>query len=438
MKNMKNVLNKLLLLLVTPLFFVACFDNDPVMTTLNPNATVNVSLSTSNVVLDPNMADVEALVVSWAQPDFGYVAAAEYKILFDNAGGDFSDAQSVSVGTDLSKSLTTSKLNGILLNLGFEQDVPADVQIKVIAGLGAYNSIESEVSILNATAYEDLLDQSTPWGVVGSAANNWGATPDLPFYTTSTDGVLVAYVTLTDGQIKFRKDNDWTLNYGDDGADGTLDEGGSNIDVSAGTYKIVMNLNNLTYTIEAYSWGIVGSAYNNWGATPDADLMYDPYSDQWRTIVTLLDGDMKFRKNNDWGENYGSSDGVNLVAGGDNITVTAGIYIVTVNFNDFTYTMEEIDYVWGLVGSAYNNWGATPDAEFTRDWSTNDEVWILNGVTLLAGDWKIRANNDWGVNYGSEDGVNLVLNGSNITTVAGTYTVKLNFVDPDNPTYTIE
>ncbi len=34
------------------------------------------------------------------------------------------------------------------------------------------------------------------WGVVGSAANDWGnAGPDLPFYTTSDPDVLVAYVT---------------------------------------------------------------------------------------------------------------------------------------------------------------------------------------------------------------------------------------------------
>lgn len=436
---MKNILNKLILLLVAPLLFVACNDDDPVLTVLNPNASVDVSLSTSNVILDPNMADMEALVVSWAQPDFGYDAAASYSILFDNAGGDFSEAIAVSTGQDLSKSFTTGQLNGILLNLGFEQDVPADVAIRVVAGLGDYNSIESISSTLNATAYEDLLDQSTTWGVVGSGANDWGATPDLPFYTTGTDGVLVAYVTLIDGEIKFRENNDWTLNYGDNDFDGTLEEGGANIPVTAGSYEIIMNLNNLTYTMAPLSWGIVGSAYNDWGATPDAMLTYDPYSDQWRGIHTLLDGEMKIRKNNDWGVNYGDSgaDGI-LDLNGDNIAVAAGIYIVTVNFNDFSYTLEPISYVWGLVGGAYNNWGATPDAQFSRDWSMSDEAWILNDVTLIDGEWKIRANNDWGVNYGSDDGVNLVLNAGNITATAGTYTVRLNFTDPDNPTYTIE
>ena len=438
---MKNLLNKFILLLVAPLLFVSCNDDDDqVLTVLNPNASVDVSLSTNSVILDANMADDEALLVSWAQPDFGYSEAANYTILFDNADSDFSEAQSVSVGLDLEKSLTTGKLNGILLNLGFEQDIPGDVAIRVVAGLGAYNSIVSESSILTATAYEDLLDQSTTWGVVGSAANDWGATPDLPFYTTGTDGVLVAYVTLTNGDIKFRENNAWDLNYGDTDFDGTLDEGGTDIPVTAGSYEIVMNLNTLTYTMEPLTWGIVGSAYNDWGATPDAMLTYDSYSDQWRTVVTLVDGAMKIRKNNDWGTNYGDTgaDGI-LDLNGDDIIVTAGIYIVTVNFNDFSYTLEPISYVWGVVGSAYNDWGATPDAQFTRDWSMTDEAWILNNVTLIDGAWKIRANNDWGVNYGDTggDGV-LELGGDDMTATAGTYTIRLNFADPDNPTYTIE
>ena len=154
------------------------------------------------------------------------------------------------------------------------------------------------------------------------------------------------------------------------GADGTLDDGGANIAVTAGSYKITMNLNDLTYTIENFSIGIVGGAYNNWGASPDFALTYDPYSDVFRGIVTLIDGEMKFRMNNDWGTNYGDdgADGV-LELNGANIAVTAGIYIATVNLNDLTYTLEGITNVWGLVGGAYNNWGATPDAQFTRDWS---------------------------------------------------------------------
>ena len=439
MKKMKNLTYKIFMLLVAPMLFIGCSNDDDVVT-LNSSASVDVTLSTSSVVLDPATPDLEALYISWAQPNFGYDAAPVYKVLIDNAGGDFSSAITITVGSALELSLTTSQLNGHLLNLGFEQDVPGDVDIRVIAALGNYNSIVSNISKLNATAYEDKLDLSTTWGVVGSAANDWGATPDLPFYTTDQAGVLVAYVNLIDGEIKFRENNAWDLNYGDDGADGTLDEGGANIAVTAGSYKIVMDLNNLTYTMESFTWGLVGDATPNGWDGPDAQLTYDPYSDQWRAIVELTDGEMKFRLNNDWGTNYGDdgADGT-LENGGANIAVSAGIYIVTANFEDLTYTMEEIQYIWGAVGSATPNGWDGPDVQFTRDWSTNDEVWILNGVTLVDGEWKIRANNDWGLNFGDTglDGV-MENGGDNIPATAGTYNISVSFVNPDAPTYTIE
>ena len=45
--------------------------------------------------------------------------------------------------------------------------------------------------------------------------------------------------------------------------------------------------------------------------------------------------------------------------------------------------MEATD-IYGVVGSGYNDWGATPDGIFTRDWSRPfDDIWILNNATLI-------------------------------------------------------
>ena len=59
-------------------------------------------------------------------------------------------------------------------------------------------------------------------------------------------------VTLLDGEYKFRSNEAWALNYGDTGADGTLDDGGDNIISVAGTYSFVLDFtdpDNPTYTI---------------------------------------------------------------------------------------------------------------------------------------------------------------------------------------------
>jgi hypothetical protein len=439
---MKKIINSLFALIIVSIGFTSCEDiSDRVILNSDVEASTELIIqeTTALVLLEDNQDEI-ALNTNWASPDFGFDAAPTYKLLVDLATGDFSNSVTLDVGDSLEKSFATLELNSIALGLGAEADVPSDLIVKLQGFVGGQLLINTSAKTVNITPYSSILDLTTRWGVIGSAANDWGATPDLPFFTTSTAGVLVAYVTLTDGEIKFREDSLWTNNYGDTGADGTLDAGGDNIAVTAGSYKILMNLTNLTYSIENFSIGIIGSAYNDWGATPDFNLKYDSYSDQFRGVVKLEDGEMKFRTNNDWGTNYGDTgvDGV-LDLAGDNIVTTAGRYIVTVNLNDLSYSLEPIAHIWGIVGSAYNDWGASPDALFSRDWSQpTDDIWILNNVSLLDGEYKFRSNEAWALNYG-DDGADGTLDdgGANIIATAGTYSFVLDFSDPTNPTYTI-
>jgi hypothetical protein len=425
---------KYIFLAVLSIAISSCMDDSNVV--LNPDAAITPTASTTDVVLTQEGQGTDVLNISWPEPEFGFSASPTYVIYLDEEGGDFSTPIVVNNSGDISKTFKSEELNKDLINLGFEPGVPANLQVKVEAKLGTFKSLVSDVITISATAYTAFLDLSSTWGVVGSGYNNWGAFPDAPFYTTSTANVLVAYVTLVDGEIKFRENNAWDSNLGDDGGDGTLESGGANIAVTAGNYKITFNTSAKTYTIEPYSWGIVGSAYNDWGATPDYKFTYDDATDQWRAIVKLLDGEFKIRKNNDWGTNYGDTgaDGT-LEAGGDNIAVTAGNYQITFNEKDLTVEITPIDIIWGLVGSAYNNWGATPDAQFDRDWR-NDGVWVLRNVTLLDGEFKFRANNDWATNYG-DDGANgsLEPGGANIVAAAGVYTITLDLSNPDSPTW---
>ena len=438
---MKKIINSLFALIIVSIGFTSCEDlSDRIIANPDVEASTELILqeTAALVLLEANQEEI-VLNTNWAAPDYGFDAAPTYKLLLDLASGDFTNAKTLDVGDNLEKSFTTLELNAIALALGAEANVASDLSIKLQGFVGGQLLVNSAAKTINVTPYSSILDLSTTWGVVGSAANNWGATPDLPFFTTSTAGIIVAYVTLIDGEIKFRENNEWTNDFGDNGADGTLDTGGSNIAVSAGSYKITMNLNDNTYTIENFSLGIVGSAYNDWGATPDYALTYDSYSDQFRGIVKLLDGEMKFRMDNDWATAYGAGTAGFLDTAGGNIATTAGRYIVTVNLNDLSYSLEPIDNIWGLVGSAYNDWGSTPDAIFTRDWSQpNDDIWVLNNVTLLDGEYKFRSNEAWALNYGDTDADGTLDEaGDNIISIAGTYSFVLDFSDTANPTYTI-
>ena len=90
------------------------------------------------------------------------------------------------------------------------------------------------------------------WGLVGDATPNGWSGPDVQMYETATNEYAL-YIELTSGSIKFRYDNNWGQNYGDTGADGTLDNGGDNIAIAnPGIYYVTMDLNDMTYTIAPY------------------------------------------------------------------------------------------------------------------------------------------------------------------------------------------
>lgn len=93
----------------------------------------------------------------------------------------------------------------------------------------------------------------TNWGIIGSATpTSWDSDTDMTYNSTTKKWSVV--INLIGGQeIKFRANDAWGLNYGDNGADASLEEGGSNIAVpSSGNYLVELDLSNpraYTYTL---------------------------------------------------------------------------------------------------------------------------------------------------------------------------------------------
>jgi starch-binding outer membrane protein SusE/F len=268
---------------------------------------------------------------------------------------------------------------------------------------------------------------------------------------------LVAYITVIDGQIKFRRGNDWAVNLGSSGTiepdpaqTGSLASGGKNIGVKKGTYKVTVDTLLNKYKIEPLTWGIVGSATANGWNGPDQMMTYDVVADTWKTIITVIDGDIKFRLNNDWGTNYGASTGADgdpilaagpLAAGGKNLGVKKGTYLVTLDLNTLKYTFVAFKK-WGLVGDATAGGWNGPDQAMTYDF--NSKKWVLNGVVLTAASVKFRENNDWANNLGASTGADgdpilaggtLAPGGKNLGVTAGTWNFELDLNDAANPKY---
>ncbi|WP_452222229.1 SusE domain-containing protein [Lacinutrix salivirga] len=433
---MKKIITNPIYLLGLLFVLVGCDDNE--LVTLNPNANILLSASEVSLVLTEDSAEAEVLTLTWTEPDYGFNAAATNKIQLDFAGGDFSAPQTISAGSDLSKILIGQELNSKLLSLGIIPNTATDISFRIQTTLSENTVFTSDVETINITAYSSLLDLSTNLGVVGSATpGGWDAGSDrpildIPFYTTSTPNQYVAYATLRDGEIKFRKDNLWAENYGDDGNDGSLEPNGANLTVTAGSYKITVITDDsavpISYTMEPFSWGLVGNGTPNGWDGPDTPLTYNSYQDNFKAAVTLTDGEMKFRFNNDWAVNFGD-DGLDstLEGGGANIPVTAGHYVITLDLNTQTYELEAMD-LWGLVGDASPNGWDGPNTKFLPDFGINEGFYYINGITLLNGEIKVRQNDAWAVNYGDDgnDGI-MEQGGANIPVTAGTYNVIFDF-----------
>ena len=108
---------------------------------------------------------------------------------------------------------------------------------------------------------------------------------------------------------------------------------------------------------------------------------------------------------------------------------------LNLDLNGLVYTLKPIN-IWGIVGSGAPNGWDGPNVRFTPDFN-KDGVWVINKITLTAGEIKFRTNDSWDVNYG-DDGNNgsLEAGGANIPVTAGTYKIILNFSDPAAPFYT--
>ena len=309
----------------------------------------------------------------WNAPDFDAPTTVTYVVEF-SINSDFStidmssgDTSNNHLGVKVSSMLEFAETLGLDddPNTTFSDGSPNNtgmVYARVTAYAGTSSSGANQSSTVSKTASMNIevlenvgacTDAAlSNWGLVGSAVNGWGGTNrgfaagnDVPFLSNGQDGMFRAVATLYDGEFKIREDNAWGLNYGDNGADGTLEQNGANITISAGHYIIDFDAVNFTITITPAGtvWGVVGSAtLNGWGAAEDVKLMPDPCNDGVYIVkdVVLTDGEIKFRQDDAWGVNVGDNgaDGT-YEANGANIAVTAGTYDMTLDTVNGTYTL---------------------------------------------------------------------------------------------------
>ncbi len=136
-------------------------------------------------------------------------------------------------------------------------------------GLRTTKSLVTKFDV-DVTALNNNLGTMSDWGLVGDATTNGWDGPDMEMYETGSNTYAI-YASLNTGEMKFRFNEDWGNNYGDDNADGSLEAGGANIPVTtAGTYYITLDLNSFTYTMSPFVGDSRGMFYKD-GQTLEID-----------------------------------------------------------------------------------------------------------------------------------------------------------------------
>lgn len=279
----------------------------------------------------------------------GYTLEPEYANLF-KADNHLSSEAIFMVNFDGSRSQTWGGTTFIIHAAVGGSMVPGDYGIN--SGWGGTRTTSALVNKFDQGDYMNLWSspkapksvRAYPVIYVAGAFQGWKPELGPQLASVQSNEVYEGYINLPEAdklKFKFCKNPDWSVNWGDDNGDGTLEPGGADISApETGYYKIVVDLNALTYTLTKTDWGLIGSATpGQWDS--DQNMAYNTETGNWELLIDLTAGKVKFRANDGWDINYGD-DGANgiLEQGGADITIpSAGKYMVTMKLGtpDYTY-----------------------------------------------------------------------------------------------------
>ncbi len=282
--------------------------------------------------------------------DPGFVASANYFLEACKAGNNFADVVRLWTGTNpASIKISVSDLNGIFLSKYSADAVTStDLRLRAVLVVDAGTGAPGTASNPFEYSSDKKTVNVTTYGLPRLDLVNSGITQKIE--SPLGDGKYRGYVKL-DGTKPFTlKDPDTNTTYGD--TSGKLAANGSAIavpDNRSGYYRLIADTKALTYKLEPFMIGLVGSATPNGWDVPDQKMDYvagtgnwDAMTGTWTITLTLADGEFKFRHNDAWAWNLGyNSAKTGLEHNGTNVPVTAGKYAITLTITVFSPTGSE-------------------------------------------------------------------------------------------------
>lgn len=230
--------------------------------------------------------------------------------------------------------------------------------------------------------------------------------------------------------FKFRLNGGWDTNWGDNGKG--LEQGGGDIAIAEGNYRIYFDVNKMEYQVSAgmygqpepglpevapapvkpTAWSLAGN-FNSWNAADEAYDLSNLVGDTWVVrSVSLAEGDeFKIVADHSWdNENYGGPEanskstinasdpygvykpelGVKFELKGTNIQIPeTGEYDITLDYAAKTLVVEKHVKAFSLIGMINgDSW------KLDVLMSQNGNVWTSPTVSIEGG-FKIRYNYSW-------------------------------------------
>jgi len=237
--------------------------------------------NTASLVLVQDNASNNAVTFEWTNPEYQFNTGISsqdvtYTLQVDTAGADFTgpSMQELSISKDLSVTYTVQQLNGILTKLDVKENIPHQVEFRIVSSL-ANNSVPltSNVIGITITPYLDVAVPIPPTNVLyitgDATAEGWTNAPSDAQKCEQISNTEYSIVTdfAPGKQYKFLTTlNNWQPQYGvatKSGVDskkggdigynfalpGQKDPDGIPTPDEAGTYKVDLNFKTGKYTV---------------------------------------------------------------------------------------------------------------------------------------------------------------------------------------------
>jgi hypothetical protein len=241
---MKNIFR--LFILTAGLFTISCTDEIENREAITQNAApvLRTPSNGNTFVLNKDNANDLATTFVWEYAAYnGTATVVNYSIEFAAAGTN--NYVVVATSTTKFKEFKVGELNTAALDAGFAPFVASNVDVRIKSSVGTTGTGVVQYSnkfTITLTPYPSWPN----WGIIGSAISGTGWNSDVNLDYSLSTRIYSITMPLIAGEIKFRLDDSWGTNVGDNGNNLSFDANGANIPVPvAGNYTIKCNFDSV-------------------------------------------------------------------------------------------------------------------------------------------------------------------------------------------------